>query len=185
MGVIGFAVNAIVPHADATADVARSIVYQALTDRPRIVPYRPTGLRIKSDNVICRSDKHHSIHDDRRDFQPIGIVSMKYPLSTQATHVVHIDFRELAVASAGVVTVIRNPVFARQRRDQVLRVNVHVAEKHLTRCWVCNGPPEQERNENRVFGWHRANVLSPQSLVIFPTALPEFHLTVTCTILQY
>src|SRR5207302_2221774 len=78
VGVIGLAVNAIMPHADATADVARSIIYQALTDRPRIVPYRPPGLRIKSENVICRSDKHHSIHDDRRDFQPIGIVSMKY-----------------------------------------------------------------------------------------------------------
>jgi hypothetical protein len=76
--------------------------------------------------MVGSGDVHHAIHHNRRDFELAGIAAMEYPLRTKLPNISRSDLRKTAVASSGVIAIVRRPILLNLVGKQLRWLHTHI-----------------------------------------------------------
>src|SRR5580700_572299 len=124
MRVVGFKKNSGVPDGDAPIVVLGGVVDQAFGDRPRIVPDGAAGAGVESKGVVGGGDEQDAAHRNGCDLEASCVAYMKNPLSAETSDIRGCDFREITETTAGVVSIVGDPVCAGGLDEQIFRLDV-------------------------------------------------------------
>src|SRR5580704_13853880 len=83
------------------------------------MPNRTARARIERISVIRRRNEHDAAGNDRRNLHVADVPDMEHPLRLQVAHIARRDLIESRESLPGVVTVIREPVFAGLREHRL------------------------------------------------------------------
>src|SRR5207248_5727398 len=84
-----------------------------------VMPQATSGSCLEREHVIGRGDKHDAADDYRRGFETLGVTRMEDPRCVKLRHVGGSDLTQTAIASPGVIAVVRSPVRAHGHRQQI------------------------------------------------------------------
>src|SRR5215471_7314144 len=108
-----------------TVVMLRSVVNQSFRNRPRVVPDRSPGLRIKRERIVGGRQKHQAAHHYRRNFKPVRVLRMECPLRAKQRRISRSNFLERAVSASRVVAVVGGPVRRHWTHQEMLIPHVN------------------------------------------------------------
>src|SRR5579862_8537383 len=85
-----------------------------------MVPYYASSTGVDGESIIRRGHQHHSIDHHGSDLKPLRVAGMKYPLRAQSREIARVDAGKAAIAPAGIVAVVRNPIRGHRLIQQIL-----------------------------------------------------------------
>ena len=113
------------------------------------MPERASGLCVEGKCVVGGGGEHNSVHDNRGNFEGAGIRRVEDPLGAKLRDIGSIDFAKSAVAAAGVVAIVGEPIIGDGLREQTGRVYIEAGDHGSYPCTLSGqhqSVPGEERN---------------------------------------
>ena len=127
VGVVGEHEHAIACDCDAAIESARGVAGDALRPFTPVAPDDAAGAGIERPAFVRLRHVHYAIDDQRRVFDGGRAGHRENPAGRQTSDVGLIDLRELAVAIAAGIAVVRRPIGL--RRDHAIAVAIGLAQQ--------------------------------------------------------
>src|SRR5437868_15202969 len=88
----------------------RGVVDEPLCGGACVVPQHSSRLRVEGEGVVGGSDELYSVNCNWSDSKATGPLCVKNPLGAKLRDIAGMDFAKRAVAPAGVVAIVGEPV---------------------------------------------------------------------------
>src|SRR6267378_7985385 len=106
VSIIRFKKHAGVPNAHSPIVVLRSVVDEAFRYGARVVPNSSAGASVERVRIVRGGHKHHAPDDYRSYLKIAHVAHVKDPLCFQLADIGRRNFRQIAEAASGIISVI-------------------------------------------------------------------------------